>query len=75
MKKEYKELYEKLGLNVAYYRKRKKLTQERLAELADIERSHLGAIEIGNVGASLDLVFTLCEVLDVCPKDLFDFRD
>ena len=37
MKKEYKHLYEKFGLNIVYYRKRKKLTQLQLAELVDIE--------------------------------------
>ena len=44
MKKEYKPLYEKFGLNVVYYRKRKKLTQLQLAELVDIDRSHISAI-------------------------------
>lgn len=37
MKAEFKEQYEKLGLNIVYYRKRKKLTQLQLAELADID--------------------------------------
>ena len=50
VKKEYKPLYEKFGLNVVYYRKRKKLTQLQLAELAEIDRSHISAIELGNVG-------------------------
>ena len=36
MKQEYKPLYEKFGLNVVYYRKRKRLTQMKLAELVDI---------------------------------------
>ena len=75
MRKEYKPLYEKFGLNVVYYRKRKKLTQLQLAELVDIDRSHISAIELGNVGVSFDVIFRLCEVLDVSPKDLFDFRD
>ena len=75
MKAEFKEQYEKLGLNIVYYRKRKKLTQLQLAELADIDRSHISAIELGNVGASLDVILKLCEVLDITPKTLFDFRD
>jgi len=75
MKKEYKPLYEKFGLNVVYYRKRKKLTQLQLAELVDIDRSHISAIELGNVGVSLDVIFKMCEVLDIEPKSLFDFRD
>ena len=75
MKKEFKDLYEKFGLNVVYYRKRKKLTQLQLAELVDIDRSHISAIELGNVGVSLDVIFKMCQVLDIKPKDLFDFRD
>ncbi|MBQ7500442.1 MAG: helix-turn-helix transcriptional regulator [Clostridia bacterium] len=75
MKLEYKEMYEKFGLNVVYYRKKKKLTQLELAELVDINRTHISAIELGNVGVSFDVIFKLCEVLDITPKQLFDFRD
>ena len=74
MRPEYKSLYEKFGLNVVYYRKRKKLTQLQLAELVDIDRSHISAIELGNVGVSLDVIFKLCEVLEITPNELFDFR-
>ena len=74
MKQEYKALYEKFGLNVVYYRKRKRLTQLQLAELVDIDRSHISAIELRNVGVSLDVIFRLCEVLEITPKELFDFR-
>lgn len=75
MKQEYKPMYEKFGLNVVYYRKRKRLTQMKLAELVDIDRSHISAIELGNVGVSMDVIFKLCEVLEISPKELFDFRD
>ncbi len=74
MKQEYKALYEKFGLNVVYYRKRKRLTQLQLAELVDIDRSHISAIELDNVGVSLDVIFRLCEVLEISPKELFDFQ-
>lgn len=75
MKPEYKALYEAFGLNVVYYRKKKRLTQLQLAELVDIDRSHVSAIELGNVGVSFDVIFKLCEVLEITPKELFDFRD
>lgn len=75
MKPEYKQKYEQFGLNVVYYRKRKKLTQLQLAELVDIDRSHISAIELGNVGISFDVLFKLCEILEITPKQLFDFRD
>ena len=75
MKPEYKKFYEQFGLHVVYYRKKKRLTQMKLAELADIDRSHISAIELGNVGVSFDVIFKLCEVLEITPKQLFDFRE
>ncbi len=74
MNKEFQESYRKLGLNIAYYRKDRGLTQMKLAELLNIDRSHMSAIELATVGASLDVVFKLCTILDVTPKELFDFR-
>lgn len=75
MKPEYKNLYEKFGLNVVYYRKRLKITQLELAELVDVDRSHISAIELGKVGGSFDVIFKLAEVLQITPKELFDFRE
>lgn len=75
MKNEYKANYEKFGLNIVYYRKRERLTQLQLAELVDVDRSHISAIELGKVGVSFDVLFKICEVLHVSPKELFDFRD
>ena len=75
MKGEYTEHYKKFGLNVVYYRKMHRLTQLQLAELLDIDRSHISAIELGKVGVSFDLIFKMSDVLRVKPKDLFDFRE
>ena len=66
MKEEYRE---------QYYRKKLRVTQLELAELLDIQRSHISAIELGNVGVSFDLLFKMCEVFNIKPKELFDFRD
>ena len=74
MDKTYQNQYTQLGLNVSYYRKSRGYTQMQLAELLKIDRSHMSAIELATVGASLDVIFRLCEVLDVTPKELFDFR-
>ena len=74
MRQEYKALYEKFGLNVVFYRKRERLTQLQLAEKVNIDRSHISAIELGNVGVSMDVIFKLCEVLKITPKELFDFK-
>ena len=75
MKDEYKERYKKFGLNVVYYRKMNRWTQLQLAEQLDIQRSHISAIELGNAGVSFDLIFKMCDVFGIKPKELFDFRD
>ncbi len=74
MDKAYQESYRKLGLNISFYRKDRGLTQIELAELLDIDRSHMSAIELATVGVSLDVIFRLCGVLKIEPKELFDFR-
>ena len=73
--KQFLDSYKNLGLNIAYYRKKNNLTQLQLSELLDIDRSHMSAIELANVGISLDVIFKLCNVLNITPKELFDFRD
>ena len=65
MRAEYKELYEKFVLNNVYYRMRKILTQLQLAELVDVDRIHISAIELGNVGVPFDVLFKLYEVIDI----------
>ena len=75
MKPEYKKFYEQFGLNVVYYRKKKRLTQMKLAELADIDRSHISAIELGNVGVYFYVILKHCEVLEITPQHHFDLRE
>lgn len=74
MDKTYSENYRKLGQNIAYYRKDRGYTQMQLAELLDIDRSHMSAIEIANRAVSLDIVFKICDILNLSEKELFDFR-
>lgn len=68
------EQYRKLGQNIAFYRRDRGFTQLQLAELLDIDRSHMSAIELATVGVSLDVIFRACQVLRLNPRDLFDFR-
>jgi len=75
MKLSFSEQYIKLGLNIAYYRKLRGYTQEQLAEKLGIDRTHVGRIETANVGASLDVLFALAEILEVPVNKFFEFRD
>lgn len=67
--------YRQLGLNIAYYRKERGYSQSKLAELVDISRTHMSRIETADCAVSLDVVFDICDVLEVSPSKLFDFRD
>jgi len=69
------EEYRKLGLNIAYYRKEKRLSQSMLAEMINISRTHMSRIETADCAVSLDVVFDICDALCVKPSKLFDFRD
>ena len=75
LKAEYENRYIQFGLNVVYYRKKNRLSQSQLAELVDIHRTHISAIQRGVVGPSFDVLFRLSDVLGVETKQLFDFRD
>lgn len=66
-----------LGLNISYYRKRKGITQEKLAEMIGISRSHLSAIEAPNIIKvfSIELLFDIANALEIEPYKLLMFRD
>lgn len=66
-----------LGLNISYYRKKKGLTQEQLAEMLEISRSHLSAIEAPNItkAFSIELLFNIAKALEIPPYKLLVFRD
>ena len=71
----HQEKYRQLGLNIAFYRKRSGMSQLKLAEKANISRTHMSRIETADCAVSLDVLFNICEALEVPPQKLFDFRD
>ncbi len=66
--------YRQLGLNISFYRKQRGYSQLQLAEMVDISRTHMSRIETADCAVSLDVVFAICDVLNVPPDKLFDFR-
>ena len=55
------EKYKAFGLNVSFYRRKRELTQEQLAEILEIERNHVSNIELAKAGTSLDVVFRIAD--------------
>lgn len=61
---------------IGYYRKRKGMSQEELAEKLDISRQHLASIEAPNMnrGLSLNLLFNIADALEIEPYLLLKFH-
>lgn len=77
MEDNYKQNFKIIGLNIAYYRKLKGLSQMQLAEKANISRTHLSNIEAPNMPTSISLetLFDIAEILDVPAAYLLSFRN
>jgi len=76
MKQKHSDKHIALGLNIALYRKKKKLTQEALAEMVGISRTHLSNIEATNIekSLSLDVLYDIADALDIEVGKLFEIR-
>ena len=62
-----------LGKNIKKYRKQKKLSQNKLAEMCDLSREHLACIETGKEFISLRKLFLIADLLEVSVKDIINF--
>ena len=75
MKKQtHTDLTEKLGQKIRLERMKRKMSQEKLAELIDIETGSLSGIESGRHFPSLPTLEKIAINLNVELKALFDFK-
>ena len=65
-----------LGLNIAYYRKLRLMTQEQLAEKANISISTIRKLENPNIfiGITFEKMCLIAKALDITESELLDFR-
>lgn len=65
-----------IGLNIAYYRKLKGLTQLQLAESVGISRTHMSNIEAPNMPTSLSLetLLDIADILEIPAANLLVFQ-
>ncbi len=76
MDNKYIKNYKIIGLNIAYYRKLRGLTQLQLAELVNVSRTHISNIEAPNMPTSISLekLLDIAYVLGIPPSYLLDDR-
>ena len=67
-----RDTFVQLGIAISTLRRIRGMTQEQLAEKANISRAHLSAIEAPGMvhGMSLDAFFNIAAALDIAPEDL-----
>lgn len=58
------------GLRVREQRKLKKISQEKLALLCNIDRSYMGRIERGEVNITLEKIYDIARSLSIDVKEL-----
>ncbi len=63
--------YKNIGLRIAQKRINRKLSQEKLAELAGLSRNYIGKIERGERKATLDAIKQISIVLNYPLEELF----
>ncbi|WP_395048109.1 helix-turn-helix domain-containing protein [Flavobacterium sp.] len=63
---------QKVGLKIKEYRKLKGFSQEKLANLSEIDRTYLPTIEKGERNVSIEILEKLAKALEISIKDFFD---
>ena len=67
-------LKEKLGARIQEIRKSKKITQEKLAEMIELDIPNISNIERGKRFVSSTTLEKIITALNIEPKELFDFE-
>ena len=64
--------YIQLGIAISTLRKMRGLSQEQLAERANVSRSHISSIEAPGIARpfSLEVFFNIADALEIEPADL-----
>ncbi|CAK2394285.1 Helix-turn-helix protein [Vibrio crassostreae] len=65
-----KDLAKRFGSKLRGKRRDKKVSQDQLALLADIDRSYIGRIERGEVNITLEKAYQLAQVLECDVREL-----
>jgi transcriptional regulator with XRE-family HTH domain len=66
---------ERFGQNLRRVRKREDLSQERLAKLASLHRTHIPLLEKGGRNCRIDTLIRLAGAMAVAPEELLEGID
>jgi transcriptional regulator with XRE-family HTH domain len=66
-----KNLLNSLGTKLRTHRLQKNYSQEKFAELTELDRTYISGLERGKRNPSYLIIKRLCDVLEITPNDLF----
>ena len=64
-------IQEKLGLRIRKLRRKRNISQEKLAEISNLHRTYIGAIERGERNVSIVNICRICKALNTDLSELF----
>ncbi len=64
-----------VGKRIVELREEKGLSTNKLSNLAGVSQSYVREIEMGNKNPTVEILYYICEVLDINLKDFFDYED
>ena len=65
------DIKKEIGIKIRNLRKEKGLSQEALANLSDLDRTYIPSIERGERNISIEVIYKLCNALNIRISDLF----
>ena len=69
------DICKKFGTNVKKYRELKGISQEKFAEISDLHRTYISAVERGRRSISLKNIEKISNALDIQIYELFIFEN
>ena len=70
---------QRIGTDIADLRKQRGMTQQQVADIAQMQRNHISRIEAGRYSVGFDTLQTIAEALDadirIVPRDLSPLMD
>ncbi len=71
MKEQYEKELKDLGYSVVYFRRKREMTQQQLADIMDVNYETISRIENAKAGLSLGMLIRLSKGLDISLSELF----
>ena len=75
MNKYNEQITEQIGLKIKFERQKRKISQEKLAEMSNLNKNSLGNIERGNSSPTIETLNRIAFALDISLPELVDINN